>query len=90
MERDMFYLPTSVLEKMPPLLIAGVFSLGVVLALILIPQTFNDRSKMIENYESSQALWLSDCAAMTRPIDDCTLAWAKNGVLRDVYLKKFP
>jgi hypothetical protein len=43
-----------------------------------------------KHHRQDQALgaWLTDCAASNRRIDDCTFAWNRDYVLRNVYLGK--
>ena len=47
----------------------------------------NELSAYMAEQETAETVWMNDCAAMNRPIDDCLRAW--NGrSLRNHYIKK--
>lgn len=81
-------MPSQILERVPAWLAGGVVALMVALVLIAALSAADDRDRRIARHEEAQASWLSDCAAMGRTIDDCTFAWFKNPMLRDVYVAK--
>lgn len=57
------------------------------LALIYFSSVDDTLSEFETRNEQALALWLKDCAAMNRPIDDCARAWNIT-TLREIYYEK--
>jgi len=82
------FLPTGVLERTPPLITAAVI-IGMVIGAFFIAKSESERmEEERRQWKAAQSIWLDECEAMGRRIDDCTLSWSKNGMLQSVYFDK--